>query len=161
MEYRDEGPTNPYPSPSVPSCVVVTSGQSIHIKPILVGSSILKDAESNWKSTPAQKETLQRLNNAFTQRAITITQCIYDDESELEEIRTHGTNNEHNADVELELGYPVNHSGRLLLNHGYLEDAIKTENKTYLDNETVTKVLNKMWYGEETLSYRQVSLMFK
>ncbi|VDI33497.1 Hypothetical predicted protein [Mytilus galloprovincialis] len=129
----------------------------IHIKPILVGSSILKDAESNWKSTPAQKETLQRLNNAFTQRAITITQCIYDDESELEEIRTHGTNNEHNADVELELGYPVNHSGRLLLNHGYLEDAIKTENKTYLDNETVTKVLNKMWYGEETLSYRQIS----
>ncbi|CAG2238715.1 unnamed protein product [Mytilus edulis] len=122
-----------------------------------VGSSILKDAESNWKSTPAQKETLQRLNNAFTQRAITITQCIYDDESELEEIRTHGTNNEHNADVELELGYPVNHSGRLLLNHGYLEDAIKTENKTYLDNETVTKVLNKMWYGEETLSYRQIS----
>ncbi|XP_063407910.1 uncharacterized protein LOC134691350 isoform X2 [Mytilus trossulus] len=128
----------------------------IHIKPILVGSSILKDAERNWKTTPVQKETLQRLNNAFTQRAITITQCIYDEESEKEEKKNHGTNNEHNEDVELELGYPVNHSGRLLLNHGYLEDAIKTENKTYIDNETVTKVLNKMWYGEEILSYRQI-----
>ncbi|CAC5409472.1 unnamed protein product [Mytilus coruscus] len=129
----------------------------ILIQPILIGSTILQDAERNWKSTPVQKETLQRLNNAFTQRAITITQCIYDAESELEELKTNGTNNLYNEDVELELGYPVNHSGRLLLNHGYLEDAIKTENKTYLDNETVIKVLNKMWYGEETLSFRQIS----
>lgn len=60
------------------------------------------------------------------------------------------------GEVANELGEPVNHAGRLLLNHGYLEDAIKTQNKTFLDNKTVTKIITKMWFGEEKYSLKQV-----
>lgn len=59
---------------------------------------------------------------------------------------------------EKELGEYINHAGRLLLNHGYIKDAIKTENKTFLDNSTVKGILNEMWYGTEKLDTRTVSL---
>jgi hypothetical protein len=57
---------------------------------------------------------------------------------------------------EVLLGDPVLHSGRLLLNHGYLKDAIQTENKTFLDNEVVKDILNEKWYGNSKLTIRQV-----
>ena len=50
------------------------------------------------------------------------------------------------------------HTGRLLLNHGYLEDAIKTNNREFLDNPTVKSILNQMWYGEDTITKKMVCL---
>lgn len=55
------------------------------------------------------------------------------------------------------MGEHINHAGRLLLNHGYIEDAIKTHNKTFLDNTTVKDILNGMWYGTEKIDSRTVS----
>lgn len=77
----------------------------------------------------------------FSERATLITRFIYEPPIDDKD--------------KTEFGEEVNHAGRLLLNHGYLESAIKTENKTFLENETVTVILNKMWYGEER-SVRQV-----
>lgn len=65
--------------------------------------------------------------------------------------------NESENEEEKELGEYINHAGRLLLNHGYIEDAIKTQNKTFLDNDTVKDILNEMWYGTEKLDSRTVS----
>lgn len=91
---------------------------------------------------------------ALTQRAIQITSCIYETESKKDKSKEQNTTNK--EEVEKELEEPISHASRLLLNHGYLEDAIKTQNKTFLDNTTVNKILNKMWYGEENLTFRQV-----
>ncbi|CAG2256782.1 TRPM2 [Mytilus edulis] len=55
-----------------------------------------------------------------------------------------------------ELGDNINHAGRLLLNHGYLRDAINTENNTFLKNDTVRKVLNKQWYGTEEVDSQTI-----
>lgn len=88
-------------------------------------------------------------HRAFTHRAIQITRCIYETEKKKEDQISKEKN-------EKELGEPVGHAGRLLLNHGYLEGAITTENKTFIDNDTVRRIQSKMWYGEEELSWRQV-----
>ncbi|VDI25426.1 Hypothetical predicted protein, partial [Mytilus galloprovincialis] len=117
----------------------------VRIRHILVGCKILQNASDDRKNEQIQRETSQRLKIYFTERAILITGFIYE-----------ATSN--NDLVENELGESVNHAGRLLVNHGYLEDAIKTENKAFLDNKTVTDILNKMWYGEEKTFFRQVGL---
>ncbi|CAC5374192.1 MIB [Mytilus coruscus] len=113
------------------------------IRHILVGCKILQDVSNDKKNEQIQRETSQRLKLYFTERATLITGFIYE-----------ATSN--NDLVANELGESVNHAGRLLVNHGYLEDAIKTENKAFLDNKTVTDILNKMWYGEEKSLFRQV-----
>lgn len=79
----------------------------------------------------------------FTERATLITGFIY--EASLNK-----------KEDEQKLDEEVNHAGRLLLNHGYLEDAIQTKNKAFLENKTVTDILNKMWYGVKKLSFEQV-----
>lgn len=65
---------------------------------------------------------------------------------------------ESNSKEEMELGEHINHAGRLLLNHGYLEDAIKTQNRTFLDNKEVRNIINKMWYG---LEHRDLKTVIK
>ncbi|CAG2190226.1 TRPM2 [Mytilus edulis] len=117
----------------------------VRIRHILVGCKILQDVSDDKKNEQIQRETSQRLKLYFTERATLITGFIYE-----------ATSN--NDSVENELGESVNHAGRLLVNHGYLEDAIKTKNKAFLDNKTVTDILNKMWYGEEKSSFRKVGL---
>ncbi|XP_052074324.1 uncharacterized protein LOC127712112 isoform X19 [Mytilus californianus] len=117
----------------------------IRIRHILVGCKILQAASDDKKNEQIQRETSQRLKLYFTERATLITGFIYE-----------ATSN--NDLVANELSESVNHAGRLLVNHGYLEDAIKTENKAFLDNKTVTDILNKMWYGEEKSLFRQVGL---
>lgn len=57
---------------------------------------------------------------------------------------------------EIELDNHINHAGRLLLNHRYIEDTIKTQNKTFLDNPQVKNIINKMWYGSEQLNFKTV-----
>ncbi|CAC5421441.1 unnamed protein product [Mytilus coruscus] len=91
------------------------------------------------------------MQQAFTHRALQITRCIYETEKKKKDQNS-------NELVENELGEPVGHAGRLLLNHGYLEDAIKTANKTFLEKDTVSKILNKIWYGEEKTSGHQASV---
>ncbi|XP_076107444.1 transient receptor potential cation channel subfamily M member 7-like [Mytilus galloprovincialis] len=117
----------------------------VRIRHILVGCKILQDVSDDKKNEQIQRETSQRLKLYFTERATLITGFIHE-----------ATSN--NDSVENELGESINHAGRLLVNHGYLEDAIKTKNKAFLDNKTVTDILNKMWYGEEKSFFRKVGL---
>ncbi|CAC5421436.1 unnamed protein product [Mytilus coruscus] len=114
----------------------------IRIRHILVGCKILQDASDDKKNEQIQRETSQRLKLYFTERATLITGLIY--ETTL-----------NNDLVENELDEAVNHAGRLLVNHGYLEDAIRTQNKAFLENQIVTDILHKMWYGEEKSLLRQ------
>ncbi|VDI09640.1 Hypothetical predicted protein [Mytilus galloprovincialis] len=115
----------------------------VSIRHILVGCKILQNASDDKKNEQIKRETSQRMKLYFTERATLITGFIYDASSS-------------NVLVENELGESVNHAGRLLVNHGYLEDAIRTENKAFLDNKTVTDILNTMWYGEKKSLFRQV-----
>lgn len=48
----------------------------------------------------------------------------------------------------------------MLLNHGYLRDAIKTKNNAYLENDTVKKIVNTKWYGIEKINFNTVSNIF-
>lgn len=43
------------------------------------------------------------------------------------------------------------------MNHGYLKDAIVTENNTYVESHTVNNILNEMWYGTERINGQTVS----
>ncbi|CAG2225437.1 TRPM3 [Mytilus edulis] len=61
--------------------------------------------------------------------------------------------------AEQQLADNVSHAGRLLLNHGYLRDAINTENNAYLESDTVKKILNKILYGTEEV-HRQSAMCF-
>jgi hypothetical protein len=82
-----------------------------------------------------------------TQQALRITSCIH-------EADTKGNRKTKGVKV---LGQRIDHAGRLLLNHGYMSDAIKTENSAYLNDEIVKKVISQMWYQHESLSFRRVS----
>ncbi|XP_071147662.1 uncharacterized protein [Mytilus edulis] len=135
----------------------------IRIHHILIGCVILEDAVNNWRTNLFLKEKLQRFKSAFTQRAIRITSCINEADKKKKDIsrkrkekkiQDHGNDSEN--EEEKELGEYINHAGRLLLNHGYIEDAIKTQNKTFLDNNTVKNILNEMWYGTEKLDSRTI-----
>ncbi|CAG2245996.1 unnamed protein product [Mytilus edulis] len=117
----------------------------VRISHILVGCKILQDASDDKKNEQIHRETSTRLKLYFTERATLITSFIYE-----------ATSN--NDLVENELDEPVNHAGRLLVNHGYLEDAIRTQNKSFLENKIVTDILHKMWYGEEESLFRQVGI---
>ncbi|XP_063448005.1 uncharacterized protein LOC134727554 [Mytilus trossulus] len=117
----------------------------VRISHILVGCKILQDASDDKKNEQLHRETSQRLKLYFTERATLITGFIYE-----------ATSN--NDLIENELDEPVNHAGRLLVNHGYLEDAIRTQNKPFLENKIVTDILHKMWYGEEESVFRQVGI---
>lgn len=58
---------------------------------------------------------------------------------------------------ERELDDYINYAGRLLVNQGFIEDAIKTRNNTFLDNSTVKDILHMMWYGRDKLNFKTVS----
>lgn len=104
------------------------------------------------------------LNSAFTERAICITNCIYDADNKAEDDATEGKrigskveqNQSWNKD-DKELDECINQAERLLLNHGYLTDAIMTKSNTFLENDTVKKILNKKWYGTEQINCYSVS----
>ncbi|XP_056004039.1 transient receptor potential cation channel subfamily M member-like 2 isoform X2 [Ostrea edulis] len=86
-----------------------------------------------------------------TQQALRITSCIH-------EADTKG--NIKNKDGTKILEQRIDHAGRLLLNRGYLSDAIKTENSTYLNDEIVKKVISQMWYKHESVSFGSGLLFF-
>ncbi|CAC5385236.1 MIB [Mytilus coruscus] len=120
----------------------------VGIHHILVGCVLLDDEVINWKTTTALKEKLQLLKSAFTERAIGITSCIYEEDKNAENNSAKETEIDSIEKIaeDRELDDNINHAGRLLLNHGYLRDAINTENNTFLKNDTVRKVLNKQWF---------------
>ncbi|XP_071179495.1 uncharacterized protein [Mytilus edulis] len=128
----------------------------VRIHQILVGSAILEDVANDWRTSHFQRKTLQKLQKAFTERAIQITGCMYDERKKKEQKATVDNNNKEKAVKEL--GDPVFHVGRILLNHGCLGDAIQHENKTFMNSRTVVKILNRMWYGKPELSFKQVAL---
>lgn len=133
----------------------------IRIHHILVGCVILENVANNWRTAPLLQERLKRLNKAFTQRASRILKCIYEadtktDKDKQKRRQSNGKEMDTTNKVEMELGEPINHAGRLLLNHGYIEDAIKTENKTFLDNNEVKHIINKMWYGTEKRNFKTI-----
>lgn len=94
---------------------------------------------------------------AFTQRAIRITSCINDTDKKKEDFAIESKENYKKNKNQKELGDYINHAGRLLMNHGCIDDAVKTKNKMFLDNGTVKDILNKMWYDTEELDYLTVS----
>ncbi|XP_071147009.1 transient receptor potential cation channel subfamily M member 1-like [Mytilus edulis] len=133
----------------------------IRIRYILIGCVILEDEISNWRTNSFLKEKLQRLKSAITQRAIRITSCINeadkkkkDVSAKLQKEKIDISKKDSENKEEQQLGEHIKHAGRLLVNHGYIEDAIKTQNKTFLDNSTVRNILNEMWYGTEKLDKR-------
>lgn len=83
---------------------------------------------------------------------------MYDERKKKEQKATVDNNNKEKAVKEL--GDPVFHVGRILLNHGCLGDAIQHENKTFMNSRTVVKILNRMWYGKPELSFKQVILRY-
>lgn len=99
--------------------------------------------------------------SAFTERAIGITSCIYEADNIADNniIKESKIDSIEKITEDTELGDNINHAGRLLLNHGYLRDAINTENNTFLKNDAVRKVLNKQWYGREEVDSKMVSEM--
>ncbi|CAC5385231.1 unnamed protein product [Mytilus coruscus] len=103
----------------------------VGIHHILIGCVLLDDEINSWKKPIVMKERLQRYKSAFTERAIAITSSIYGNYKQDEQ--------------------SINHAERLLLNHGYLRDAISTENNVFLKNETAKTILNEKWYGKENI----------
>lgn len=108
-------------------------------------------------------------SSAFTERAILITSCIDDADKKIDntEITANEGNKKDNKEEqsilknteeeEQQQGDNINHAARLLLNHGYLKDAIITKNNTYVESDTVNNILNEMWYGTEKINRQTVS----
>ncbi|XP_052082922.1 transient receptor potential cation channel subfamily M member 3-like [Mytilus californianus] len=141
----------------------------IGIHHILVGCVILKDEFNNGKTEKLLKEKLKRLEKALTDKAISITSYIYEADKQ-----NRKENKEHEVGFKcgkLPCGFKcgklrctdkneekmLNHAERLLLNHGYLRDAINTENNSYLESDTVRKILRKTFYGTEEV-HQQTTL---
>lgn len=100
---------------------------------------------------------------AFTDKAISITSYVYEADkqtkADLEKIiKSDKTADEDRNDAEQKLADHVSHAGRLLFNHGYLRDAINTENNAYLESDTVKKILNKILYGTEVVHRQSVRI---
>ncbi|VDI79427.1 Hypothetical predicted protein [Mytilus galloprovincialis] len=114
---------------------------------MLVGTVLLQHEFNSWKTTPLWKEKLQHLEKTFTEKAIKITSYIYEDDKK---------NKKNNAKNEKKEADDNTHAERLLLNHGYLREAIYTENTTYLESDTVKKILTKSFYGTESVHGKTV-----
>lgn len=119
------------------------------------------------------------INSAFTERALAIISIIYgqytqneEDEQRKEDTRKdeqiddntlHLTpickEEEEHTSEDNRLCNNINHAERLLLNHGYLRDAITTENNLFLKNETVKTILNRKWYGTAKINLLTVSII--
>ncbi|CAG2218205.1 TRPM2 [Mytilus edulis] len=128
----------------------------IRIHYIIIGCVILEDESNDWKTTPLLKEKLQSAKNAFTAKAIQITSHIYEaDKIEKENSPVDAVTcyKKANKCVKGKHSEYIYHAGRLLLNHGYMRDAIDTGNMTYLENGTIKNILDKMWFGTKEVKW--------
>ncbi|XP_062600084.1 uncharacterized protein LOC134261688 [Saccostrea cucullata] len=127
--------------------------RKVRIPHLLVGCVILQDIANDWQTSQIEKDKLLQMKMLCTQQALRITSCIHESDTKVYKKRYKEGND---ADMKTkELGKRNDHAGRLLLNHGYLSDAIKTENRVFLNDDIVKKVINQMWYKRESLSFRR------
>ncbi|XP_061170920.1 uncharacterized protein LOC133180401 [Saccostrea echinata] len=122
----------------------------VRITHLLIGCVILQEAADDWQTSQLEKDKLLRMKTLCTQQALRITSCIHEADTKPEKKRA--KNEEKDAE---QVGHQINHAGRLLLNHGYLSDAIKTQNSVYLNDEIVKKVISQMWYNSESISLQR------
>ncbi|XP_062586893.1 uncharacterized protein LOC134248514, partial [Saccostrea cucullata] len=107
----------------------------VSIPHILVGAFIIKQKQKKWQTGQIEKDYLQRIYKTITEDAVRIISCIYDNDSR------HAPEEKHSKENVL-------HSGRILLNHKCLSDAMETGNTMFVENEVIQDILNKMWYGK-------------
>lgn len=94
---------------------------------------------------------------ALTDKAVSITSYIYEADKEN---KSKKEKTEKHTSTDCFAEKKLNHAERLLLNHGYLRDAINTENVAYLESGPVKKILKKTFYGKEELNRQTVSQIF-
>ncbi|XP_062578087.1 transient receptor potential cation channel subfamily M member 2-like [Saccostrea cucullata] len=130
----------------------------VRIHFILVGCVILQEAVDDWRTSEADKEKFELMIKKYTHQALRIISCVHEEDKQ----RNAKTQQQENKSKEItkeeqkNWGENIQHSGRLLLNHGYLTGGIQTENRTFLDNEVVKNILNEMWYGVEKVTKYKV-----
>lgn len=96
------------------------------------------------------------LCRALTATAVRITSCIYEADKEAKSncsIDDGTCYKKAKKCVKGKNSEYINHAGRLLLNHGYMRDAIDTGNMAYLENDTIKNILNKMWFGTKEVNW--------
>lgn len=109
-------------------------------------------------------------HRALTDKAISITSYIYEaDKLNKPNNKENEEKEENQADSQSDdnktyqkctdnlAEQNLKHAERLLLNHGYLRDAINTENIAYLESGPVKKILRKTFYGKEKIHRQTVS----
>ncbi|CAG2256788.1 unnamed protein product [Mytilus edulis] len=124
----------------------------VGIHHILVGCVIVEDEINKGKAEKLLKEKLKPL----TDKAVSITSYIYEADKEYKPKKE---KTEKHTSTDCFAEKKLNHAERLLLNHGYLRDAINTENVAYLESGPVKKILKKTFYGKEEVN-RQTTLCF-
>ncbi|VDI79732.1 Hypothetical predicted protein, partial [Mytilus galloprovincialis] len=128
----------------------------VGIHHILIGCVIVEDEINKGKAEKLLKEKLKRIQKALTDKAISITSYIYEaDKKNKSQKEKKGTK----TCTDCSADKKWSHAERLLLNHGYLRDAINTENVAYLESGPVKKILRKTFYGKEEVN-RQTTLCF-
>jgi hypothetical protein len=94
-----------------------------------------------------------------TQQALRITSGIHETDTKNKKKKADLTSSTQQPQINTNIKISderVHHAGRLLLNNGYLSDAIKTRNSVYLNDDIVKKVINHMWYKQEDPTIRKV-----
>ncbi|XP_062598223.1 transient receptor potential cation channel subfamily M member 1-like [Saccostrea cucullata] len=135
----------------------------IGIRPILIGTRTLDDLKKEWRATVDFQKEMESLAGTLSQHALSIINYIQEKDERnrhiaLEwRIKNLATNTIQISFQEwrsklkqffFNEDEKSNKVGRLLLNHGYLEAAYKTENECFLENAKLKTMLKEMWYGE-------------
>ncbi|CAG2225125.1 unnamed protein product [Mytilus edulis] len=127
------------------------SKKKIGIRHLLIACVILDEQVNAVDLDKFERKGLLRLKSEFSQIAIRIT-------SNIDEKCTEKTENDDNPHKK-HLGKNINHAERLLLNEGYIQWAIKKQNKDFINNNEVKKILNRMWYGTEDVDYKTIGFL--
>ncbi|XP_056004040.1 uncharacterized protein LOC125661033 isoform X1 [Ostrea edulis] len=117
----------------------------VRISHLLIGCVILQEAADDWNTSQLQKEKVLQMKALCTQQALRITSCLHEADADDRRKNREGKVS----------GLRIDHAGKLLLNHGYLSSALKTENSAYLNDEIVKKVISQMWYKHDSFSFKK------
>ncbi|XP_062576911.1 transient receptor potential cation channel subfamily M member 3-like [Saccostrea cucullata] len=118
----------------------------VGIKPILIGCKILKDLSKDWKVRISEEKELHRLRRMFGRHALSIMNYIHErDERDKPDEPT--SISDKVMTFLFKKKDDVNNAGRLLLNHGYLDVAYKTENEWFLENPQLKTIIKELWNG--------------
>ncbi|XP_062576912.1 transient receptor potential cation channel subfamily M member 7-like [Saccostrea cucullata] len=119
----------------------------VGIRPILIGCKILKDFSEDWRVGILEEKELDRLRRMFGRHALSIMNYIHekDEKDKPEEPKDLS---EKVMTFFFKKKDDVNNAGRLLLNHGYLDVAYKTENEWFLENSKLKTIIKELWKGK-------------